>query len=86
LGGEDALHIPDPAAAACGPAHRLLQHMVGAGQLRRRQAVQVVLDQEQLKVCVLTRGHRRAASGDLVAAPATVAITSAIPHGIRWAW
>jgi hypothetical protein len=60
-----------------------LQHLVGAGQLRRRQAVQVVFDQEQLKVCVITGGHRRAASGSPVAAPATVAVMSAIPQSIR---
>jgi hypothetical protein len=57
LRGEDALHIPDPAAPPTFPAHRFFQHLVGAGQLRRGQALQVVLDQEQPKVCVII-AHR----------------------------
>src|SRR5262249_8254291 len=52
----DALHVADLPAMLNLPAYRLIQRTVHRGQLRRRQAVQVMLDQEEPTACLISQG------------------------------
>ena len=51
----DALHVLDPAAAPVLPADGLGQGPVHGGQLPRRQATQVMFDQEETPVGVVSQ-------------------------------
>src|SRR5215472_6158498 len=55
----DALHVANPPAALVLPADGLAQGPVHCGQLPRRQAAQVMLDQEETPVGVISHGLLR---------------------------